>query len=233
MKLSSVAALLFIAMLASLLASSCGSVPQAVNAAPPTKPSDPAAATPAGAASKNDTASKHGLVPDSVTVPAGTAVSVRLQSTLSSASNRAGDHFAATLDEPIVVDGRTIAPRGAAVSGRVVAARPSGRLHNSGYLRLALTSIVIEGKPVPIQSSSIFSSGGAHKKRNAVLIGGGAGTGAVIGALAGGGKGALIGAAVGAGAGTAGAAATGKKDVTFATERRLTFRLTHDLLIND
>src|SRR5689334_15001577 len=184
MKLSSVAALLFIAMLASLLASSCGSVPQAVNAAPPTsKPSDPAAATPAGAASKNDTASKHGLVPDSVTVPAGTAVSVRLQSTLSSASNRAGDHFAATLDEPIVVDGRTIAPRGAAVSGRVVAARPSGRLHNSGYLRLALTSIVIEGKPVPIQSSSIFSSGGAHKKRNAVLIGGGAGTGAVIGAL--------------------------------------------------
>ena len=64
------------------------------------------------------------------------------------------------------------------------------------------------------------------------LIGGGTGLGALIGGLAGGGKGAAIGAGVGAGAGTAGAYATGKKDVVFGAERRLTFKTTEDVVVN-
>jgi hypothetical protein len=172
----------------------------------------------------------HKLVPEDLTVPAGTPVSIRLQNAISSASNRPGDEFAAVLDEPIVVDSKTVAPRGAAVQGRVVAARSSGRLHNSGYLRIALASVEINGKAVPVHSSSVFIAGGSHKNRDLALIGGGAGAGALIGAIAGGGKGALIGTAVGAGGGTAGAYATGKKDVSFAPERRLTFRLTQPLV---
>ena len=61
------------------------------------------------------------------------------------------------------------------------------------------------------------------------MIGGGAGAGAVIGALAGGGKGAAIGAAVGAGAGTAGTAFTGNKDIVLPTETIVNFRLLQPL----
>lgn len=178
---------------------------------------------------KKGIAPSEAMVPATLTVPSGTAVSVRLQSAISSESAQAGDSFDAVLDQPLVIKGQTVAPRGADVRGRVVAARKSGRMHNSGYLRLTLDAITIGGKQVRLETSSIFASGGAHKKRNVAMIGGGAGAGALIGAVAGGGKGALIGSAVGAAGGTGAAYATGKKDVGFGVERRLTFRLTQPL----
>ena len=136
------------------------------------------------------------------TVPAGTPVAIRMQTAVSSKTASAGQHFQAVLDEPITIEGKTVAPRGADVTGRVVSARSSGRLHKPGYLRLTLDSITLDG---------------------------GAGAGALIGALAGGPKGALIGSAIGAGAGTGTAYATGKKEVGIGVERRLTFRLIQPL----
>lgn len=162
---------------------------------------------------------------ETVVIPQGTPVTVRLQQSISSATAASGDNFDFVLASPLVVNGKTLAEAGAPGTGRVVAARKSGRLHNAGYLRLALATIEVGGKQVPVQSSSVIASGGSYKKRNWAWIGGGAGAGALIGGLAGGGKGALIGSAVGAGAGTGAAYATGKKEVAFGAERQLTFKL--------
>jgi hypothetical protein len=164
-------------------------------------------------------------------IPSGTAITVRLQMAVSSAVSNPGDSFQAVLDQPIEANGTTLAPQGAPVVGRVINVRRSGRLSHPALLRIVLSSIVVNGKAVSIQSSSITVAGVSHKKRNLAWIGGGAGGGALIGALAGGGQGALIGSLIGAGAGTTTAFMTGKKDVGFGPERRLTFRLTKSVNI--
>lgn len=165
-------------------------------------------------------------------VPKGTPMYVRLQQSISSATAQTGESFSAILDEPLVAGGQIVAPEGAPVHGRVVSARESGHLHNSGYLRLTLCSLTVNGKELPLQTSSIFVEGGGYKNRNLAYIGGGAGGGALLGALAGGGKSALIGSGMGAAGGTAAAYATGKKEVGFVAERRLGFRLSQPLNID-
>jgi len=164
-------------------------------------------------------------------VPANTAIYVRLQQSLSSSTAQSGQIFAAVLDEPLIVDGQTLAPEGTAVTGKVVAVRESGHLHNAGYLRITLSALSVNGKSVPLQTNSVFVSGGSYKKRNLAFVGGGAGGGTLLGALAGGSKGAVIGGAAGAAGGTTAAYATGKKEVGFIAERRLGFRLMQPLNI--
>jgi hypothetical protein len=162
-------------------------------------------------------------------IPAGTSITVRLQQGLSSKSAVPGERFDAVVDEPIVLDDRTVISVGTPVTGRVVIARRSGRLHHPGELGLTLDTVLINNQEIPLKTSHIVARGGSHKKRNLGWIGGGTGGGAIIGALAAGGKGALIGGGIGAVAGTTTALITGKKDVGFGVERRLRFRLNRDI----
>jgi hypothetical protein len=167
-----------------------------------------------------------------VTVPEATAIHVTLDQGISSNQNRPGDHFEATISEPVVLNDKTVIPQGTPVEGIVVDARPSGHLMGRAHLQLALESMQLDGKTYDLRTSSSYRRGGDHKKRNWALIGGGAGGGALIGAAAAGGKGALIGGPIGAGAGTAVAYFTGKKDIHLRPETRLEFRLNQPVIVD-
>src|SRR5512146_3046004 len=123
-----------------------------------------------------------------ITVPAGTEIRVRLSSAISSATASSGTPFQGSLSEPLVVNGVTVAQRGSLVNGQVTNAVSSGRLKRPAELSLVLTSITPEGGQVtPISTQTWSVSGKSHKKRDITMIGGGAGLGAAIGAIAGGG----------------------------------------------
>jgi len=170
--------------------------------------------------------------PDPVTVPEATAIHVTLNNAIASDRNRPGDHFEATVSEPVVINGKTVIPEGARATGLVVDAHPSGRLMGRARLQVALEAVELNGSRYQIRTYSDARVGGRHKKRNLALIGGGAGGGMLIGAVAAGGKGALIGGPIGAGAGTVAALATGKKDVHLPAETRLTFNLADPVAVN-
>jgi len=156
-------------------------------------------------------------------IPLGTQIKVRMTDHLNSEENQIGDTFAATLEEPITVNGRDLYPKGADVSGRIVDVHKTGRLSEPGELDLVLTTISTGHSAVSISVQPLVLKGESHSKSNTTKIGGGAALGAIIGAVAGGGKGAAIGAGVGGAAGAGAAAAGGKRPATVDSEAVLTF----------
>lgn len=162
-------------------------------------------------------------------VPAGTSVTVRLGSSLSSKTSHAGDTFQATLANSVRVRGNILIPAGAAVSGVVVDAKQRGKIKGEGELDIRLTGVNVRGNYYPLQTAVLEQTLKGKGKRTAVTTAGGGGAGALIGGLAGGGKGALIGLGVGAGAGLIGGAATGNKQIELPAETVLTFTLSSSL----
>lgn len=170
--------------------------------------------------------------PDPVTVPELTPIHVTLDQAVTSTQSRPGDHFDATISEPVVVDGKTVIPQGAHAEGIVVDAKPSGRLMGRARLQLALQSVDVSGQPYDVRTTPSARIGRDHKGRNWAWIGGGAGGGALIGAAAAGGKGALIGGPIGAAAGTTVAFVTGHRDIKLRPETPVTFKLAEPLTID-
>ena len=172
------------------------------------------------------------LAQAATSIPAGIAITVTIDQSISSKNAQVGQGVVGTVAHDVTVDGKVVIPKGAHAKLVVSSVQASGRLSTPAKLYLRLKSVEVRGKTYTIATSSSGKTMGGKGKRDAGFIGGGAGAGALIGGLAGGGKGAAIGAVAGAGAGTAGAAATGKKEVEFPAETRLSFTTRADVTIN-
>lgn len=172
------------------------------------------------------------VVPQSLTLPAGTVIRLRVADWISTDRNVIGDLFSAELDQPIVVNGWVIARRGQAQSGRVSLAQ-KGHGGGSSQLRLELPELtLVDGQQVQLQTQLYQTSAGTDRGRDAAIVGTTTGMGAVIGAIAGRGVGAAIGAGIGATAGIAGVMSTPGKPTVIQPETVLFFRLQEPVTIS-
>jgi hypothetical protein len=170
--------------------------------------------------------------PQAIVVPAGTRIRVRLGQTLSTKESQTGDSFSGVVVDPVRVNGQTVIRAGSRARGVVTEAKGLGRFKGQAVLAIRLDDVRTGGKTYRVRTSHVERVEQGKGKRSAVMTGGGAGLGALIGGLAGGGKGALIGGLVGGGGGAAGSAFTGNKDVVIPAESILTFDLERSLTVN-
>lgn len=130
----------------------------------------------------------------STELPAGTNLVIRMIDAVDSERNSVGQTFAASLDQPVVVDGRTLIPRGADVVVKLVDAKESGKLTGRTTLTLDLMSLKVNDRMVDVNTEAVTEESASRGGRTAKVAGGTAVLGTIIGAIAGGGKGAAIGA---------------------------------------
>jgi len=195
------------------------------------KPSTPPPAPPSAAATAavRDTRSRTpNTVPanaKAVTVPAGTAINVRMTQDVDVDASRAGQTFKAIVDDPVRLAGDIVIPRGASASVQAVQVEQSGTMKGSDKISLKLSAIGFGGMVYEVATGYVETKGEGEGRRTARKVGGGAGLGAIIGGIAGGGEGAAIGAAVGGVTGAA-VASGGEEHLKLPAETRLQFVLT-------
>ncbi|MBS1859286.1 MAG: hypothetical protein JST11_28180 [Acidobacteria bacterium] len=160
-----------------------------------------------------------------VTLPAGTNLVIRMIDGVDSETARVGQSFAASLDQPVMLNGDTVIPRGADVTVKLVDAKQSGKLTGRAELALSLQSVRVNGQMVDVNTQTVSQQSSSRGARTAKVAGGTAAVGAIIGAIAGGGTGAAIGAGAGAAAGAGAEVLTSGQRIRIPSETRLTFVL--------
>ena len=157
-------------------------------------------------------------------VPAGTALNVRLTEAIDVDASKAGQTFKAVVDDPVMIGGSVVIPRGASAAVQAVQVQQSGKMKGSDKISLKLNSIGFGGMVYEVATAYVEAKGKGEGKKTARKIGGGAGLGAIVGGIAGGGQGAAIGAAIGGVTGGA-IAAGGEEHLKLPAETRLQFQL--------
>jgi hypothetical protein len=147
-------------------------------------------------------------------LPTGTALKMKLETTLATFSSHAGDPFQARVTEAVVLDGKTVIPIGTTVQGRVTNTSEPRRIAGKPTIALFPETLVLpNGDRIMLNATLVDTSvrrgtdvnnegqfkGAGHNGKDLTEIGMGTGGGMLVGGLVGGGKGLLIGGAIGAG----------------------------------
>jgi len=156
-------------------------------------------------------------------VPANTTISVRMIDSIDSSKATEGQTFQASVDQDVMVNGRTIVARGANATVTLANLDQSGKFKGNTELAVRLTNVTVNGQPTEVETGEVTKVSSGQGKSTAVRTGIGAGIGAALGAIFGGGKGAAIGAGAGGAAGAGSQVFTKGKKVQIPSETILTF----------
>jgi hypothetical protein len=165
------------------------------------------------------------------TLPVGTVLPVTFETTVSSATSHPEEKVLARLRQPVRVGAVTL-PEGSELRGHVISVRRSGKVKGRASLSLAFTQLIANGKTYAMGTRRISLLAPETHGKDAKIIGGGAGAGALIGAIADGKSGAAKGALVGGGAGTGVVLATRGKEVSIPAGSRWRVRLVRPLVVD-
>jgi hypothetical protein len=166
-----------------------------------------------------------------ITVPSGTTLMLELKTAVASDSSKVEDAVHATLTEPLRINGETVLPAGAELTGVVTEVARPGRVKGRAKVAYRFDALRANGMNYQVETSPVEHLGEATKSEDATKIGIGAGAGAVLGGLLGGGDGAAKGAAIGGAAGTGAVLATRGKDVKLEPGTSITTSLTGPLTV--
>lgn len=172
--------------------------------------------------------------PASITIPAGSFITVQVGEPISSNHNKSGEPFSGLLTQPLTGQGFVLARRGQMAGGRIVEAIKGSRVHDTrAELRLELTDLTLaNGQQVPVHTQLVQHQAGSNAGQDALTMGTAIGMGAAVGAAAGGGLGAGIGAAAGAVVSAVAVLATPGKQAVIHPEDVLTFRTVEPITIS-
>jgi hypothetical protein len=170
--------------------------------------------------------------PADINIAAGTNLTIRINQHISVKTSHAGDRFSGEVVDPVVGQGdRVVIPKGAPVSGVVVASHRRGHFKGSSILELRLTYLTLNGSRYALDTSDLTQTKKGKGKRSAAMIGGGAGLGMLVGGVATGGVGLLVGGLVGGGGGTLLSGLTGNRDIEIPAESIVRFKLADGLVV--
>lgn len=166
-----------------------------------------------------------------VTIPAGTQLRLRLDSSHASNTSQVEERVTAHLAAPVVVNGITALPSNSDVTGYVTQARPSGKVKGRGYLAVRFTEVRGDDDRYRMTTRAWAREARGTKKKDAAKIAVPGAVGGVVGAIVGGKKGAAIGATVGAGGGTAVVLSTAGENVRLPRGSTVLVRLSAPLTV--
>ena len=166
-----------------------------------------------------------------VTIPAGTTVSVTMIDAIDSDKNTAGQEFHASVGAPVTVGGQWAVSKGADARVRLEEVQTAGHFRGKSELQVKLVALTAHGKSYAVTSEFVDAKGSSRGKNSAEKVGGGAAVGAIIGGILARGKGAAIGAAAGGGSMAGVQLATHGKQVRIPSETQLDFTLSTPIAV--
>ncbi len=192
-----------------------------------------ALASSGGAATAAPQAASAAPTFDEVTVPAGTELSLVLDTPVASDTSSIEGPVRAHLAKTVSVNGIGAIPLGSVVAGSVTDVERAGKVKGLAHIAFRFHALTRtdDSERYRIETSSVSRTARATKGKDAAKVGGGALGGAIVGGIIGGKKGAAIGTGVGAGAGGAVVMSTRGENVRLGRGATVSVRLSQAITI--